>query len=131
MDLNNYAYNELYVSDLHKDARGIRCRIDFNDGTWTKEEIDWWADSLHGELQASMEEERKREAEALEEYLNRINNLIVNHSITKEDAIRWDVQANGSDIECKQDVEYYLWQNGIGYRDSMSMVPTILKALAA
>lgn len=128
MDLNNYAYNELYISDLHKDAHGWRCRIDFNNGQWTKESIDKFYDRLQTELVYTMEEEQQQEYASLLAYKAHIAKLMTEHNLTMEDAIRWDIQAEEEEILCEQDAEHYLWKKGLSLEDMEEFMPMVLAA---
>lgn len=128
MDLNNYAYNERYISDLHKDARGFRPRIDFNNRQWTKESIDKFCDSLQLELVINMEEEQQQEYASLLAYKAHIAKLMAEHNLTVEDAIRWDIQAEEEEILCEQDAEHYLWKKGLSFEDMKEFMPMVLAA---
>ena len=125
-DLNTYAYNELYISDLHKEARGWRCRIDFNDGQWTKAKVDSFYDSLIEEVGIAAADEKRQESDALVAFNNHIAKLMDDHGISQEDAIRWDVQAENGEILTERDADYYFWQKGLGFEDRQPFVALVL-----
>lgn len=112
-DLNAYAYNELNISDLHKEARGFRCHNDFNNGQWTKESIDSHYDNLLVELKESIENEKIWREEAVVKFEAHLTKLMADFGISRSDAIRWDMQAEEIEFYNSQDVEGYLVFKGI------------------
>ena len=132
-DLNEYAYNAitgLNISDLHKDARGTRPRIDFNDGTWTEASINEFHDSLVEELKYNTEDETRREEAALKAYNDHLAKLMADYDLDLAAAFRWDMQAEEVDSTDKQDITLYLFNKRLGFADIDRLAKTITELAA-
>ena len=103
MEMRNYTFDENILSDLHKDAHGIRPGEYFwadweaqdNDG---KQRI--W-DNLLDDLDRSIENEREAQQEAIYDLEDRIRFIINTCSCLREDAIRHlhDAYNTNGDVE--------------------------------
>jgi len=108
-----YTFDELTVSDLHKDAYGFRPSA----GWWAQwksqdadaKQSDW--DYMCKLLEENEEIERKRALATYEMWDNHIIGLMLTHSISRADALRWDMDAQGVD----GDVGYYCYKWGLSY----------------
>lgn len=108
-----YTFDELCVSDLHKDAYGYRP----SQGWWrawnnmadSEKQSEW--DRLVEAVEAEFEYEARREQRAFDAWVGRINNIVVTQGVSRQDAIRWDMDAEDAD-----DVEHYCFLQGFGYR---------------
>ena len=110
----DYTFDENTVSDLHKDAYGIRPGSAFwaqwieacDDG---KQAI--W-DRLLRSLDAAMEEEREREQRAIERFEALVRVNIDAGAEDRETALRWIMDAS----RANGDWEYLCFQYGLPYR---------------
>ena len=100
-----YTFDESIVSDLHKDARGYRpseyfweewdqCGDDNRQAMW---------DSLCRELEETMAEDARREAEALEDFRAQIKAMRKLGAGTEQQAIKWIFHAEKLD---RYDLQY-------------------------
>lgn len=94
-----YTFDENIVSDLHKDAYGFRPTSYFWDN-WKSSNDDekqriW--DGLLVDLNAEIERDRNSKLQAVAEYERMVQHNLDHGAQTREDAIRWIVQALGLD----------------------------------
>jgi hypothetical protein len=75
-----------------------------------------WVEYFADEIERNMVLEAEDNAVALTKYEARLDAMINDHGISKADAIRWDMQAEGIDT-LDGDFEYYLYTLGIGFGD--------------
>ena len=113
-----YTFDSNIVSDLHKDARGFRpseyfweewdqCGDDNRQAMW---------DSLCRELEESMAEDRRREAQALEDFAQLIIDNINLGAGSVETAIRWTLEAEEfSEYDLAYGANYVAWHFGLAY----------------
>lgn len=108
-----YTFDENTVSDLYKDAYGVRPRAEF----WAewKEMCD---DEKHAEwdrmcehLEETMELERLRAQRSYEQWYRHIEKLMDSAKLSHGDAIRWDMQAQ----DATGDIGYYCYRWGLSY----------------
>lgn len=115
-----YTFDENIVSDLHKDARGFRpsqywwdqwdlCSNDQKQTMW---------DSLCNELSETMEEDRRREAEALENFEAQIKAMKLLGAETDRQAIKWVFHAEGMDrYDLQYGADYVAYHFGMSYQN--------------
>lgn len=108
-----YTFDENIVSDLHKDARGIR-----PSGYWwtmweeasdlRRQEI--W-DGLLDELSYAQEHERQAQANAMERFEKMVAKTMEHGAADRETALRWIMDAS----TCNGDWEYLCYKHGLPY----------------
>ena len=110
------------ISDLHKDARGFRPRIDFS--SWTTKAIENFWDGLVIELEATMKRESAFHTSSLESFSTYLQDSMNEHSIDMPTALRWDFDAyladrglTASEAFMSQEIESYLWDCGLSFND--------------
>lgn len=108
-----YTFDENTVSDLYKDAYGVRPRAEFW-AEWKEmcddeKQAEW--DRMCAHLEETMELERLRAQRSYEMWDRHVNGLMLTHGIDRADAIRWDMQAQDAD----SDVGYYCYKWGLSY----------------
>ena len=113
-----YTYDELTLSDLHKDARGTRPRSEYFWARWNESNDDGkqaiW-DNLIGEKEDSYREEWRRDAEAIEAFKAFLDHVIHVGAGDRETALRWMTQ--GETFYTHQCVEHWVWNKGILFTD--------------
>jgi hypothetical protein len=108
----------LTISDMSKDATGMRLRYDY--ANMSDGELLRWVEYFTDEFESNMILEAEDDAAALTKYEARLDALINDHGISKADAIRWDMQAEGMDInDGAREFEHYLYTLGIAFSDMM------------
>jgi hypothetical protein len=129
------------ISDLHKDARGFRPGTwfmdQFNDLPHDEKERVW--DSLVKELVENEREETIRALDAQRQFEHRINDLMTDFGINRVTAFRWTIDAAGliddvrraedSHGDASQEIEHYLWNEGIDFQLFPAYTAEILEAL--
>lgn len=109
-----FTYDDNTFSDLHKDAYGFRPRGHrFYDATPAEKQEIW--DYTIRALEASIEEEKEREARALEEFEHCLAETIRYGAADRETALRWMTQ--GKTFHHSQDVEGWVYDQGILFTD--------------
>jgi hypothetical protein len=119
-EMTQYTFDDSLISDLHKDAYGVRPTQTF----WTL-----WETMAPSEKQSEWEwlcklvdEADRRCAEvAKEAYLAwsvDINELMYKHDISEARAIIWDMQARNMGIE---DLSFYCYERGLDYSIEMEI----------
>jgi len=119
----SYTFDDNIISDLHKDARGFRPSEYFWE-EWTQspdnvKQIIW--DKLCVEMEESMALQAKQEAAALVEFRKQVAATMKFCDCNWKDAVRFLADAEGDDIDCDQDFDYFLWKQGIGYNDRVKI----------
>lgn len=111
--MTTYTFDEVIVSDIHKDAFGFRPREAFW-SEWTSatndEKQSIW-DNLLVNLEAEIKAEKAREARAIEKFEARIAQAIDIGAQDRSVAIRWLMEADAAD----GDPEYMAYLNGLPY----------------
>lgn len=115
-----YTFDSNIVSDLHKDARGFRpseyfweewdqCGDDNRQAMW---------DSLCRELEETMAEDARREAEALENFRAQIKAMKKLGAETTRQAIKWIFHAEKMDrYDLQYGADYVAFHFGLNYRN--------------
>lgn len=108
-----YTFCEDTVSDLHKDAYGMRPSEGFwqrwREATDVEKQIEW--DRLCQVLERRLEENEEEKQECIAQLENRIASLIELGARNRNMALRWLMQA----YECNGDWEYLEWNLGVPY----------------
>ena len=106
-----YDFDDSIFSDLHKDAYGFRPRGHeyFEAAPERKQEI--WVQTIEA-LEASQEEESRREQEAVAEFEAQITRVIKAGAGDRITALRWMIQPAGETFRLKQDVEHWVFNQG-------------------
>jgi len=103
---------ETYIYEGHKDALGVKGRhYDFK--SMTLEELKEEADYISRCVKNAMEEEEQMEKEAIERFEKAIAENLAMGAGSREDAIRWVLQAEG--LEKEQDAGYICYCLGLPY----------------
>ena len=106
-----YDFDDSIFSDLHKDAYGFRPRGHeyFEAAPERKQEI--WVQTIEA-MEASQEEESRREQEAVAEFKAQITRVIEAGAGDRITALRWMIQPAGETFRLEQDVEYWVFNHG-------------------
>ena len=109
-----YDFDDNIFSDLHKDAYGFRPRGHeyYEAAPARKQEI--WV-RVCEDLEASQEEESRREQEAVAEFKAQITRVIEAGAGIRITALRWMTSTETFYLE--QDVEHWMWNQGILFTD--------------
>jgi hypothetical protein len=116
-EMTNFVLNSQdadFYSDLFKSVYGFRPRgplINFP----SQERFDEEVQCLIDESNLQLEQEERDFKAALERYETRIDGLMKSFSLTRKDAIRWDMQAEGHE---EWDMDAYLYYQGLNCSDS-------------
>jgi len=114
-----YTFDDNIISDLHKDARGFRpCEYFWEE--WTQSPDDakqqiW--DNLVDEMNRAMEQQKADEAAALVAFRKVVAAQMKFCDIKWTKAVEYLADAEDMSIDCEQDFDYFLWNQGIGYED--------------
>ena len=115
----SYTYSDDIISDLHKDAYGFRPSQRFFDD-WAEytpaEKQECW-DMLCEEMERSMKEQEADEAAALVEFRKQVAATMQFCNCNWKKAVEFLAVAENNDVDCDQDFDYFLWNQGIGYND--------------
>jgi len=107
-----YTFDNNIVSDLHKDAFGMRPSSMFwerwNSYSDDERQREW--DRLIVVMERSIELDRMREAEAAETFEKRVEDTIVAGAGDRDTAIRWIMDADNA-----LDLEHLCWINGLNF----------------
>ena len=98
------------ISDRSKDARGFRDRRDYS--TLSNEELVEILDGYDAEALIAEREEEAREARAYVRWVNHVANLMEDHGIDRDTAIRWDRAA----MKAEDDFGFYCYLWGFSDR---------------
>lgn len=111
--MNDYTFDCDTVSDLHKDAYGMRPGQYF----WAE----WDAaddagrqriwDSLLDSAEASAREDERREAAAIVRFESLVDTTVAAGARNRETALRWIMDAS----TCGGDWEFLCWEHGLPY----------------
>jgi len=114
-----YDYCDDIISDLHKDARGVRPDEYFWE-EWTQsppESKQFIWDKLCKELEVSMKEQADAEADALVAFRKVLRQVMDTCHVGWQMALQYLADAEKEDISYQQGFDYFLWLQGIGYND--------------
>ena len=118
-----YTFDDNIVSDLHKDARGFRpCEYFWEEWTQSPDnvkQIIW--DKLVVEMEESMAEQKAAEARALVEFHKIVATQMKFCNTDWKTALEFLADAEDCDVDCEQDFDYFLWNQGIGYEDRLKI----------
>ena len=103
------------ISDMSKDATGSRLRYDY--ASMSDSELLQMVEYFADEMDRNMVLEAEDNAAALKEYEAHLASLMCDYSISKADAVRWDMEAEDASNHGDQDVEHYLFNKQIGFGD--------------
>lgn len=123
-----YTFDGNIVSDLHKDAYGFRPReyfwAEWNNSSDADKQHIW--DRLIQDLQLAMEAEADEQAAAINAFELEIASALDLGAPSREDAIRWIVQAMDlDDIDLMYGGSYICYSKGLPY----SMAPIFNNAI--
>lgn len=114
----SFTFDEDILSDLHKDARGFRPRMDFW-GHWrasSSEEKQAIWDGLVVELEQSIAEENAAKAKAWADLEARVADLMSHGANDEQTALRWIVDSlNPSEQDLWYGGEWVCWSLGLGF----------------
>jgi hypothetical protein len=114
--MTEYTFSTEIFSDLHKDAYGFRPRgHHFYDETTTDAERQQIWDYLCQVVEDNIAAEREHEARALRDFEADVTNTIELGAGDRETALRW--MTSGEDFYHEQDVEHWVWNQGILFTD--------------
>ena len=106
------------ISDMHKDVYGRRLRVDMSNCTIAdlRQEI---AD-LQAQIDALVVEDQKLQAEAIQKFEERVNNIISSGAGDRDTAVRWMLDG----IDFPGDVGYleYLYEIPYGYINQTAQI---------
>lgn len=102
-----------YISDASKDAQGFRVRFEYQDWSFAEleAECDYWSE----QVAIAVERERQQEEKDLAKFKALIQHTIELGAGDEETALRWLTQ--GEQFYHSQDVEHWVWQQGILFTD--------------
>lgn len=126
----SYTYEENLVSDLHKDAYGMRPGQRFWDEwkSYSEDEKQECWDLLIKDLYLADALQKKEEAEALVTFRNLVRKTMNLCSCKWDDAIRMLCEAWGEDHTCDQGLMHFFWKHDLGYEDSQKIFNLYRKA---
>lgn len=111
---------EAFIWDTYKEAHGFRPRfVDF--ASMSYDELEKFAIQCDKEAKEAYEAEQQAEKEALQKFEAEIFYLQTLGAGSREDAIRWKLQAEGLDREW--DAGYICYSLGIGYEHQKMFEP--------
>ena len=109
-----FTYSEELFSDFHKDTYGFRPRgHEFYDATPERKQEIW--DDMEQDFLQEMVREEKAKAEALAAFNQWLNRTIEHGAKDRAQALRWMTQT--SKFYHQQDVEHWVWNQGILFTD--------------
>lgn len=107
-----YTYDDLLISDLHKDVYGYRPRdylVIWRAMSPAMKQKEW--DRLCAELEENEKREQARALLSYEQWDNHIKSLMTDNNIARGTAIRWDMAA----MDCGDDVGFYCFKWGLAF----------------
>ena len=112
-----FTFDDLTVSDLHKDARGFRPHAAFMEGWNASDDENKQAiwDGLIRELERHQAWEAIREREALSEFQGELEILIESGAGDRQTALRWMTETET--FHNSQSVEHWVFRRGILFTD--------------
>jgi hypothetical protein len=98
-----------YISDASKDVNGVRTRFNYKEATveYLMAEVEYW----NGRVIESIEEDRLREAAAIERFEALIAKTIDMGAKDRETAIRWLTSID----DWYRDPDYFCYEYGLPY----------------
>lgn len=114
-----YTYSDDIISDLHKDARGVRPDEYFWE-EWTQslpESKQFIWDKLVAEMEYKEKEEARIEAENLVTFRKVLRQVMDTCHVGWQMAIQYLADAAKEDISHEQAFDYFLWLQGLGFED--------------
>lgn len=115
---------EAFIWDTYKEAHGFRPRwVNFADMSY--DELEKFAIQCDKDAKEAYEQEKQAEAEALQKFEAEIFYLQTMGAGSREDAIRWKLQAEGLDNE--YDGDYICYCLGLGYEHKGMFEPFLAK----
>lgn len=130
-----YTFDTALVSDLHKDAYGHRPSAEFMD-MWNNglsdegRQAEW--DYLVGVMKASIEQEKEEEQIALEEFEKELAQILkINPRLTEAEALAYmtPIEFEDNTNLNSQDVEHWVWQNGILFTERGRQIVEMVKQI--
>jgi hypothetical protein len=129
------------ISDLYKDTYGVRPSASFLaafDEQPAAEQANAWC-RLYDEFEERETQGRKDEALALATYNARIDGMMSDYGIDQPTAIRWDMDSFEVDLSTAmsehgnvdQEIEHYLWNQGVAFYDMPPLVTVIKSTLTS
>ena len=100
------------VYEMHKDAYGVKGRH-YNFDKMSNEDLEKELKHLCAVAKETADEEKRYEEAAYQTFLKRIAEAMKLGAETKEDAIKWILQAEG--LENEKDAGYICYSLGLGY----------------
>lgn len=123
-----FTYCEDTISDLHKEVYGVRPReefyADWNNCTPAEKQKTW--DEYCNEVERQLAEQKVREAYCVARFEDRVKDVIGLGANDRETALRWIAQQET--FYHIQDVEHFVWEQGILFTDYGK---TLIKELEA
>lgn len=118
--MTQFTFDETIVSDLHKDAYGFRPRSPFWNN-WERisdveKQAEW--DSLLVALDHEMEREAAEKVAAEQRWQENIRTVTETTGASEEDAVRWLWDAEDVSEPNSQDIESFVWQQGLLFTDT-------------
>jgi predicted Fe-S protein YdhL (DUF1289 family) len=108
-----FTFDENILSDLHKDARGFRpsasYMMNWNAMSDADKQTTW--NNLVEEVERSIDEDKAREAEAVENFKKLIQIYVDNGAADEETALRW--LTSEEEFKHEQDIEHFAWKADI------------------
>ena len=102
-----------YISDVSKEARGYRERLNWDE--YTMEELEAIADSFTEELRREMKREEERTNEAIADFERLVKQYIEMGAGDRETAIRWIVEGDDEINVSHDDPSYICYRFGLPY----------------
>ena len=114
-----FTFDDQTVSDLHKDARGFRPHAAFMEGWKSSDDENKQAiwDGLLRELNQVQAEEARMERKALLDFHDMLERVIEAGAGDRQTALRWMIQPAGERFYHQQDVEHWVYNQGILFTD--------------
>jgi hypothetical protein len=110
----------LSISDVSKEAYGYRVRRDY--AALSDEDLLATYNGYLRDAEIAAREEIEREEAATKIWNAHICDLINAHGISRKDALRWDLEAEGAE----GDPSYYCFLVGIGYSHAKAIAQELL-----
>ena len=102
-----------YISDVSKDARGYRTRLNWDE--YSMEELEAIADDFTEELRREIKREEEREQECIAEFERLVKECIAMGAGDRETAIRWIVEGHDEVNLSHDDPSYICFLFGLPY----------------
>ena len=121
--LHMFTYSDDIISDLHKDAYGFRPSQRFFDdwASYTPAEKQECWDLLVDAMKASQAQEEAAEAANLAEFRKQVAATMKFCDCNWKKAVEFLCDAEGEDVDCEQGFDYFLWTQGIGFKDRQNI----------